>query len=245
MFSVSFIIPCYNSGLFIFSNIKKVIQEAKRLNLHYEILIINDGSTDNTNLEISKLKKIYKKIKYTNLKKNIGKSFAIRKGLVKSKFDNVILLDADLAYFSYITQIVSQLKKNIDLVIVDRHHRRSALINNNLSIYQFCRKNIGKLVSKIIFHIVDIKLGTIDTQAGLKGFKKTKEFNKNKFISKKFFFDVELIYFFKKMNKKIISVPVKYIIEENSTIRLISFANFKILFDLIKVINHLKKIDIN
>ena len=62
MFSVSFIIPCYNSEPFIFSNIIKVINEAKRLKVNYQIIIINDGSTDNTNFEINKLKKNYFKV---------------------------------------------------------------------------------------------------------------------------------------------------------------------------------------
>ena len=243
MLSISFIIPCYNSERFIFSNIKKIIKKAKRLNIHYEIIIINDGSTDNTRLEIKKSKKIYKKIKFIDSKKNNGKSFSIRKGLKKSIFNYVILLDADLAYFFYISKIVKELKKNTELVIVDRYHPRSTLKNKNLSIYQFCRKNIGKLVSKIIFHILNINLGTIDTQAGLKGFKKITKFNKNKFISNKFFLDVELIYFFKRMKKKICLIPVKYKIEENSTITLFSIKNFLIIFDLIKVIIYLKNLD--
>ena len=243
MFCVSFIIPCYNSEPFIFSNIKKIINEAKRLKVNYQIIIINDGSTDNTNFEINKLKKNYKKIKHINSKENAGKSFSIRKGLVQTQFNNVILLDADLAYFTYIPKIISELKKNIDLVIVDRYHPRSVLKNNNLSIYQFCRKNIGKLISKIISHIVSINLGTIDTQAGLKGFKKINKFNRNKFISKKFFFDVELIYFFKRMNKKISLIPVEYKIEENSSIRLFSVTNFKIILDLVNVITYLRNLD--
>jgi len=240
MFSVSFIIPCYNSEHFIFSNIKKTIKEAKRLKINYEIIIINDGSTDNTAIKVNKLKKIYKTIKFIDSKKNNGKSFSIRKGLDLSKFNYVVLLDADLPYFSYIPKIISELRKDIDLVIIDRNHPLSSLTNKPLSHYQFFRKSIGKLISKIIFYILNIHLGMIDTQAGLKGFKKTKQFNKNKFVSKKFFLDVELIYLFKRMNKKISLLPVKYKIEENSTINLISIQNIQIIFDLVKVLVYLK-----
>ena len=240
MISISFIIPCYNSERFIYLNIKKFIEKIKKLKINYEIIIINDGSTDNTSIKLNKLKKIYKKIKFIDSRKNYGKSFSIRKGLDLSKFNHVVLLDADLPYFSYIPKIVSELKKGTDLVIVDRNHPRSTLINKPLSIYQFFRKNIGKLISKTIFYILNIHLGTIDTQAGLKGFKKTNRFKKNKFISKKFFLDVELIYLFEKMNKKISLIPVKYRIEENSTIHLMSIQNIQIFFDFIKVLVHLK-----
>ena len=240
MLSISFIIPCYNGERFIFSNIKKFTKEIKNFKINYEIIIINDGSTDKTSAKLDKLQKIYKKIKFLHFKKNYGKSFSIRKGLDLCKFKHIILLDADLPYFSYINQIVFELKKGTDLVIVDRNHPLSSLINKPLSRYQFFRKNIGILISKIIFYILNLHLGAIDTQAGLKGFKKTKQFNKNKFISKKFFLDIELIYMFKKMNKKISSIPVKYKIEENSTINLISIQNIQIIFDFIKVLVYLK-----
>ena len=124
--------------------------------------------------------------------------------------------------------------------MVDRNDSRSILINKPLSLYQFCRKNIGKLISKIIFYILDINLGPIDTQAGLKGFKKNNQFIKNKFLSKKFFFDVELIYLYVKSKKKISTIPVRYKIEENSSIKLFSVKNVLVILDFIKVIALLK-----
>lgn len=240
MLSISYIIPCYNGETFIFSNIKKLVEKNKKLKINYEIIIVNDGSTDNTNLKISRLQKIYKKIKLVDSKVNYGKSFSIRKGLAVSKFEHIILLDADLPYFSYVPKIINELKKNTELVIVDRNHSKSILLNKPLSFYQFFRKKIGKIISKIIFYVLNINMGIIDTQAGLKGFRKIQKFNKNKFISKKFFLDIEIIYFFKKMRKKICLVPVKYNIEENSTINLFSIKNIQIIYDFIKVITHLK-----
>ena len=240
MLSISFIIPCYNGEKFISHNIKKIIRETKKLKIDYELIIINDGSKDNTTFKVNKLKKFFKKIKFINLQKNYGKSFSVRKGLAISKFNHVILIDADLPYFPYISNIVNELKKNIDLAMVDRNDSRSILINKPLSLYQFCRKNIGKLISKIIFYILDINLGPIDTQAGLKGFKKNNKFIKNKFLSKKFFFDVELIYLYVKSKKKISTIPVRYKIEENSSIKLFSIKNVLVILDFIKVIALLK-----
>ena len=240
MLSISFIIPCYNGEKFISHNIKKIIRETKKLKIDYELIIINDGSKDNTTFKVNKLKKFFKKIKFINLQKNYGKSFSVRKGLAISKFNHVILIDADLPYFPYISNIVNELKKNIDLAMVDRNDSRSILINKPLSLYQFCRKNIGKLISKIIFYILDINLGPIDTQAGLKGFKKNNQFIKNKFLSKKFFFNFELIYLYVKSKKKISTIPVRYKIEENSSIKLFSIKNVLVILDFIKVIALLK-----
>lgn len=242
MLSISFIIPCYNGERFIFSNIKKFIEEIKKFKINYEIIIINDGSTDNTSIKLNKLKKIYKKIKFIDSRKNYGKSFSIRKGLDLSKFNHVVLLDADLPYFSYIPQIISELRKDIDLVIIDRNHPLSSLTNKPLSLYQFFRKSIGKLISKIIFYILNIHLGMIDTQAGLKGFKKIKQFKSLKFVSQKFFLDLEIMYYYKKYNKKFFSVPVRYAIPESSTIKIFSLRkNLIIFFELFNVIKNLKK----
>ena len=75
-----------------------------------------------------------------------------------------------------------------------------------------------------------------DTQAGLKGFKKPKNFNKLRFISKKFFLDAELMILFYRSNIKMLSIPVNYRIYSSSTIKIIAFDNFKYLFELTKVI---------
>ena len=75
MLSISFIIPCYNGERFIFSNIKKFTKEIKNFKINYEIIIINDGSTDKTSTKLDKLQKIYKKIKFLHFKKNYGKSW--------------------------------------------------------------------------------------------------------------------------------------------------------------------------
>ena len=75
-----------------------------------------------------------------------------------------------------------------------------------------------------------------DTQAGLKAFSIPKNFNKIKFISKKFFFDAELMILFNRAGAKMVSIPLKYIIYKKSTIKILELENFLYLFELIKVI---------
>ena len=82
----------------------------------------------------------------------------------------------------------------------------------------------------------------LDTQAGLKGFKKIKNFKKINFISKLFFFDLELMYIYYISKKKFFPIPVKYEIPKKSSIKIFSFIkNFKIIFELIEVITKLGK----
>ena len=85
--------------------------------------------------------------------------------------------------------------------------------------------------------ILDIHVEGGDTQAGLKGFKKNKYFESAKFISKKSFFDLELVLIFSKRNLNILSVRTNFSIPKKSAIKIFNFSkNFIILKELISVI---------
>ena len=75
-----------------------------------------------------------------------------------------------------------------------------------------------------------------DTQAGLKAFIKPKNFNKIKFVSKKFFLDAELMILFNRAKIKMLSIPVNYEIYTKSSIKILAFENFVYLFELSKII---------
>jgi glycosyltransferase involved in cell wall biosynthesis len=93
--TLSIIIPTYNEADTLNKIIKKV-SGAKSLNLRKEIIIVDDGSTDNTSEILNRLKN--KNIKIITLEKNSGKGSAIRAGFLKVKGDIVLIQDADLEY---------------------------------------------------------------------------------------------------------------------------------------------------
>ena len=68
---------------------------------------------------------------------------------------------------------------------------------------------LGRIASLLV-NLLCLDLSIGDTQAGLKIFKKPKKFNKIKFISKKFFFDAELLIIFHKLKKNIKYIPINY-----------------------------------
>ena len=238
MKSISIIIPCYNAEKFIEKNIKLLIKVIKKKKLKYELILIDDGSSDNTKEAIKKLS--HKSIKKIFLSKNFGKSFAIKVALKIANNKDIILIDCDLPYFNKLSLVIKKLKDGYDFVAIDRRHRKSKLKEKKLNIYQAFRYFIGKTISKIIYICLPVKLNTYDTQAGLKGIRTFKNFKNFKFLSKKFFLDLELFYVFLRHKKLFYFIPTNYKINKKSSIKFFSINSFKIIYELILVIINIR-----
>lgn len=94
MKKISIIVPCYNEEetVQIFNEeIKKVIS-----NYEYEIIFVDDGSSDNTLKIIKNISEEDEHIKYLSFSRNFGKEAAIFAGLDKSRGDYVVIMDVDL-----------------------------------------------------------------------------------------------------------------------------------------------------
>jgi len=98
MNKVSIVIPVYNEEKYIVKVLAKIVA-LKYGGWQKEIIIINDGSTDQTALKLKKYLKDYpKSFKLINLIKNYGKGEAVKKGFMVSSGNIVMIQDADLEY---------------------------------------------------------------------------------------------------------------------------------------------------
>ena len=121
--------------------------------------------------------------------------------------------------------------------MVNRRLKESKLIDKKLNFYQISRYIIGALIAFINLKILNLNIEGGDTQGGLKGFRKNKNFEKTNFISKRFFFDLELILIYSRNNFEILSVKTNYSVPKNSSIKIFDISkNMIILRELIKVI---------
>ncbi|MDQ0257001.1 biofilm PGA synthesis N-glycosyltransferase PgaC [Evansella vedderi] len=89
---VSILVPCYNEE----ENIKETITHLENLNYpHYEVIAINDGSSDKTASALCELAEEMDKLRVVDLKENSGKANALYLGLMASKGEYLVCVDAD------------------------------------------------------------------------------------------------------------------------------------------------------
>jgi len=95
---ISVMLPCFNEE----NNIKEIHERLsgimKNIEAKYELIFIDDGSTDNTLVKLTELCKADKRIKVLEFSRNFGHQSAICAGLDYAKGDAVIMMDADLQH---------------------------------------------------------------------------------------------------------------------------------------------------
>ncbi len=90
--TISAIMPVYNSEIYIEGTIKSILNQTYK---DFEFIIIDDGSSDNTQKIIEKLAKKDKRIIFLQNKKNSGISYTRNKGIKKAKGEYIATIDAD------------------------------------------------------------------------------------------------------------------------------------------------------
>jgi glycosyltransferase involved in cell wall biosynthesis len=93
---LSIIIPVFNEEESLPELIKWVDGVCHKMSVSFEIILVDDGSTDNSWLVLRDLKKKYAYLKGIRFRRNYGKSAALNTGFCASKGDVVITMDADL-----------------------------------------------------------------------------------------------------------------------------------------------------
>ncbi len=125
MKTVTVLIPCYNeenSLSILYERLQFVFQNLKEYN--FQILLVNDGSTDNTLEKMQELRTKDSSVSYLSLSRNFGKENAMLAGLDYAKGDAVILMDADLQDPpELIPQMMKEWENGYDDVYARRRNR--------------------------------------------------------------------------------------------------------------------------
>ena len=202
---LSLIFPVYNYEKFLKDNVLLAFEEFKRHGFLFEIIIINDGSFDQSILEADQLAAKFVEINAINFSQHHGKGYVVKQGMLQAKGKYVFFTDIDLPYGldPIIAGIKLFEKEDVDVILGSRDVPGGGGTSN----YNFKRRITKKIFSwltSIIF-----QLGVTDTQCGLKGFKRqVAQQIFQKVTREGFSFDVEIIYLIKKLNLKRMFIPV-------------------------------------
>jgi dolichol-phosphate mannosyltransferase len=96
MVHLSVVIPVLNESSLIEELTKRVKLNIEKFTLDYEILLIDDGSTDETWNSVVKAANLEEKIRGIKFSRNFGHHYAITAGIHKAKGDWVVVMDGDL-----------------------------------------------------------------------------------------------------------------------------------------------------
>ena len=144
---LSVLIPVYNEENTIL-NILKRIKECEIDGFDFEIIVINDGSTDNTLKIIKENTNLFNHL--VTFDQNKGKGFAVRKGLKIATGDYIIFQDADLEYdpkdFIKFTNLINQFP--VDIIIGSRFNYSEYTRSHNIA------NKIGNNILTFIFNLL-------------------------------------------------------------------------------------------
>ncbi len=114
--SASIILPAFNEAENLMSLVETIVNYTNANPKKYEIVLVNDGSQDNTGEICDKLEDKYEPVKAIHHKTNLGKTKAFETGVRNSKGDTVILLETDWQYDPEdLELLISSVEKGFDI----------------------------------------------------------------------------------------------------------------------------------
>jgi glycosyltransferase involved in cell wall biosynthesis len=126
--SVSVVIPLLNEAMTLEPLYLRLVEVFERLSCQYELIFVDDGSTDGSTKVLRRLHGLNTKVKYIRFRRNFGKSAALAAGILASNSDIVFTMDADLQDLpEEIPSLLGKLHEGYDLVSGWRYHRQDKL----------------------------------------------------------------------------------------------------------------------
>ncbi len=227
---LSVIIPAYNEAKKIGATLDLVYDYLSKQGYDYEILVVNDGSKDDTAGVVREYLHKYSNLRFIDNKENHGKGWVVRQGMLDAKGDYRLFTDADNS--TSIEQIQSFwpfTQQGYD-VVIGSIEVLGARINENAQWYRRFLGHLSKYIIRIIAGMWDIH----DSQRGFKLFSAPAAqtiFSKTKI--NRFGFDIEVLALAKKFKFKIKELPVIWNNPGASSVNLKSY--IQVFIDLLKI----------
>lgn len=198
---LSLVMPAYNEGRTIEEIIYRADSVVSELGLKYELIIVDDGSIDNTRMKVNNYARNNGHVKVVGYNNNVGKGFALKTGFSQAIGEMVVFMDSDADINpKQIAQYVEALK-DADIVIASKWHPQSKVDTPLL------RRVLSHGFNVLVKLLIGLRLS--DTQTGLKAIRRS-AFKSvfPRLTVKRYAFDVEMLVLAKLLGLKVMELPI-------------------------------------
>jgi dolichyl-phosphate beta-glucosyltransferase len=215
---VSIVVPAYNEEEHIERCIKTIVEYFQSKRITFEILAVDDGSTDGTLEAIRQLTKLFSNLKALTNGTNRGKGYTVKHGVLESNGEVLLFTDVDLStpIMEYDT-LRNHLDEGYDVAFGSRALAKSRLKKKQ----PWYRVYLGRMANKAIQLVVPALRGIKDTQCGFKLFRG--DVARSIFPlqrNERWGFDFEILHIARKYGYKVVEVPVEWSHSGDTRIRM-------------------------
>ncbi len=212
--SLSIVIPAFDEALRLPTSLGRVFAWLDEVNASAEVIVVDDGSADDTVAVARGLAQSEPRLKVVTLGRNRGKGAAVRLGVETATLDWVLFSDADLSTpIEELLRLAQAVDAGHDIAIGSRDVADSQIERHQ----PWYREAMGRTFNRIVQALA--MPGIHDTQCGFKLF--SREAAKRSFARmtiEGFAFDVEVLYVARRLGYRIAEVGVRWINDERTTV---------------------------
>jgi dolichyl-phosphate beta-glucosyltransferase len=214
---LSVLIPAYKEGERIGRNLMEIDKYLRAQNYSYEIIVIVDGSPDNTAEVARNYMHQVANLRVIENPENHGKGFVVRQGLLEGRGKYRLFLDADgSTSITHLDAFFPEFENGSDVVIGSRDHMKSQITVHQPK-WRELFGDMGNWVIRIVLGLWSYP----DTQCGFKMLTgEAADAVASRMKVDRFGFDFELITIAERLRYTVKQMPVRWLNEEGSTVKL-------------------------
>lgn len=230
---ISVVVPFYNEEIRMEPGLSQSLEYLQQnLKSPFEVIFVNDGSTDNTLAILEKVKNSHQNltIRIISYEQNRGKGYAVKTGVLCSEGEKIVVTDADFSIsLTEIDRFIEELDR-YDIVIGSKKHA----LTNTLVSQNALRRFLGKAFTVLVNSIFG--LSYTDVTCGFKGFRSaTAKDIFTKQITKRWSYDAEVLFLATRKGYRIKEIPVEWKHVQGGTISPVS-ESFRSLRDITLIV---------
>ena len=227
--NLSVVIPAYNEQWRLPTTLIDIIDYFDKSELTYEIIVVDDGSSDETSEVVHKFERLRSQVRLIRVPTNHGKGYVVRTGVLNAHGDRILFADADGATpFTEVDRLLHELKTGADIAIGSR-----AIFSEDTEVKtHWHRKYLGRLFNFVVNTVLLPEVA--DTQCGFKLFSRHAAY----FLFEHqtvdgFSFDVEILYIARRAGLNVKEIPINWHNVPGSKVNLVIDAS-KMLLDVLR-----------